>query len=369
MMSKSFWKDSFITHRAFCDALAEECTKNPNLVQASEENTNQAKKTFAEEASPPPPPLTPSTTVVSPVLSIQSSDLPENATEVLPPAPTVAPQLPVPSVAPQPPAPAVAAHPTVTVTAAVATTSGSSCGGFSRLYTASTQMMPPPLLPHISPSSLSNMVCPAVPPDHSSSLPSPTTAEPTSLSLFLSSTASSIFSRPEQNHRFYAPSSQPAMSATALLQKAAQMGATSSNSSSLLRGLGLAMSLTSYTNDTISTTSAAGQWGNHTKAENDGYSNQGGLGLGLPSQESSSASGFIMDQSSLFGSQPVTLDFLGLGMSDSHTTTSGISALITSLEGGFSAATPSSLGDMASMQGSGRGPWDSQSARRTSFFR
>lgn len=41
--------------------------------QASEENPNQVKNSVTEVASPPPPPLTPSTTVVSPVLSIQSS--------------------------------------------------------------------------------------------------------------------------------------------------------------------------------------------------------------------------------------------------------------------------------------------------------
>ncbi|KAK4794406.1 hypothetical protein SAY86_012400 [Trapa natans] len=315
-------RDSFITHRAFCDALAEECTKNQNLGQASEENISQAKKTNAEEASPPPPPLTPSTTVVSPVLSIQSSDLPENATQVFPCAP---------SVDPQPPAPAVAAPPTVTVTAAgPATIGGSSCGGFSSLYMASTstQMLPPP--------------------DHRGSLPPPNATEPTSLSLFLSSTSSSIFSRPEQNHRLYAPSPQPAMSATALLQKAAQVGAAASNSS-LLRGLGLAMSSTSYNNDTISSASAAGQWSSHTKADNDIYSGHG-LCLGLPSQESSSVSGLIMDQSSLFGSQPVTLDFLGLGMSNSRSTTSGLSALLTSLEGGFGAAPSTSFGDVASMK-------------------
>lgn len=281
-------------------------------------------------------------------------DLPENATEGLPPAPAVAAQ---------PPAPAVAAHPTVIATAAGATTSGSSSVGFGSLYITSTQLLPPPLLPHSSPS-LSDMVCPVVPSSRGSSLPSPAKTEPTSLSLFLSSTASSIFSRPEQNHCLYTPSPQPAMSATALLQKAAQMGAATSNSS-LLRGLGLAMSSTSYANDTISSSSAATHWGSHTKAENDGYTGQG-LGLGLPSQECSTVSGLIMDQSSLFASQPVTLDFLGLGMSDSRTTTSGLSALLTSLEGGFGAAPPTSFGEVGSTQGSGRGAWDSQPAVKPS---
>lgn len=58
-------RDSFITHRAFCDALAEESAKVQTTAGQPE-----AKPVVA---SPPPPPLTPSTTVVSPALSIQSS--------------------------------------------------------------------------------------------------------------------------------------------------------------------------------------------------------------------------------------------------------------------------------------------------------
>lgn len=259
-------------------------------------------------------------------------DLPENTTELLSPAP------------------AVAAHLTPMVTPPGATRSASSSGGFGSLLASSTLVQPPPLLPNSSPSSLSNMVCPAVPSDQGGSLPSPSATVPTSLSLFLSSTTSSIFSRPEQNPRLYVPSPQPAMSATALLQKAAQMGAAASNSS-LLRGLGLAMPCTPYSNDTISGGSATAQWGSHVKAENDGYA-------GLPSQESSTISGFIMDQSSLFGTSPVTLDFLGLGMGDSRATTSGLSALLTSLEGGFGAAPPNTFGGVGGRQSSGRGAWD-----------
>lgn len=69
-------RDSFITHRAFCEALAQETAKTtpPSVI---DEDANAVK---AEEAPPPSPPQsspqpphTPSTSVLSPVLSIQSS--------------------------------------------------------------------------------------------------------------------------------------------------------------------------------------------------------------------------------------------------------------------------------------------------------
>lgn len=140
--------------------------------------------------------------------------------------------------------------------------------------------------------------------------------EPTSLSLspslYLSS--NSFFSKPEPSHIHYAPSPQPAMSATALLQKAAQIGASSS-SPSLLRGLGLTMSSSSADNQQENTNSASAA---------------AGLGLGL----SSGYTDAMMDPSSLFGSKPTTLDLLGLGVGADGTSTTGLSALLTSFSGG-----------------------------------
>lgn len=70
-------RDSFITHRAFCDALAQETAKTQPSV--TDEDDNAVK---AGELPPPPPPQsspqpphTPSTSVLSPVLSIQSSGM------------------------------------------------------------------------------------------------------------------------------------------------------------------------------------------------------------------------------------------------------------------------------------------------------
>lgn len=177
-----------------------------------------------------------------------------------------------------------------------------------------------------SPSALSSIVCPAVESDRiSESLPSPSTEPSASLTLFLSTTTSSIFSRPEQSHRFIAPAQPqpPAMSATALLQIASQMGPTAS-SSSLLRGLGLAMS-SSYENTTteVSNTSPTANWGEQESFDPTDHE----LGVGLASQESPS---LMMPQSSLFESKPMTLDFLGLGAPRID-----LSTFLTSLESGF----------------------------------
>lgn len=71
-------RDSFITHRAFCDALAQESARSAeNLAIANSEGSLKIQTVVAasSSSSPPPPPLTPSTGVLSPVLSIQSSGI------------------------------------------------------------------------------------------------------------------------------------------------------------------------------------------------------------------------------------------------------------------------------------------------------
>lgn len=90
------------------------------------------------------------------------------------------------------------------------------------------------------------------------------------------------------------PPSQPAISATALLQKAAQMGSTGSGGS-LLRGLGI-----------VSTTSSPMELSSSHDA---GF----GLGLGLPCSSGTGLKELMMGNSSVFDPKQTTLDFLGLG--------------------------------------------------------
>ncbi|KAK5831750.1 hypothetical protein E1A91_A05G208700v1 [Gossypium mustelinum] len=304
-------RDSFITHRAFCDALAEESVRTQTIGVANPEgninvNGNGSGNTTmvgggAAATLPPPQPLTPSTTsVVSPGLSIQSSEVPENPMGLSPAAAT----------------------------------------------TATTNVFASIFAPNSQPSKISAP---------SSFLQATTPLERTSLSLssplYLSNNGSSIFTGPENDHCHYAPSPQPAMSATALLQKAAQMGAAASNPS-LLRGLGLA----------VSSASPAGQDPNVKSESNTATAS---LGLGFPSNGSSGLTNPIIGSSSLFGNKPTTLDLLGLGMADSGASSSGLSALLTSFGGGFNvgAATATSYGAGGS-NNSPRETWEGGAERK-----
>ncbi|GLT58056.1 hypothetical protein SLA2020_309810 [Shorea laevis] len=280
-------RDSFVTHRAFCDALAEATAKAKPLpiksgTAAYQEDTKTTVKNTVNTTTSPPP-LTPSSSAVSPGLSIQSPEIPDNPVGVSPPTP-----------------------------AAASTTSsfGSSGTAFTTIFAANPRRsseMPPPTEPLV--------------------LQSATASGRTSLSLssplYLSSNGYSLFPTRDNDHCQYAHP-QPAMSATALLQKAAQMGATSSNPS-LLRGLGLA----------VSSASSAGLDAN-VKLESNSMADS--LGLGLPSFESSCFTD-SMGSSALFGNKQRTLDLLGLGIGAGDASTSGLSALLTSFGRGGLAAT------------------------------
>ncbi|MBA0581720.1 hypothetical protein Gorai_023893, partial [Gossypium raimondii] len=191
----------------------------------------------------------------------------------------------------------------------------SSSGVFASLFASSTvsaSIQPP------QPPPLTNLIRPDLAPSAS--------IEPISLCLSTSH-GSSIFGTAGQEHRQHAPSLQPAMSATALLQKAAQMGAAASNAS-LLRGLGIVSSSAPQENL---------QWG-QAQVDPDNASIAAGVGLGLPCDGSSGLKELMMG-TPVFGPKQTTLDFLGLGVAAGGNPTAGLSALITSIGGGFDAAT------------------------------
>ncbi|KAL6956501.1 hypothetical protein U1Q18_043326 [Sarracenia purpurea var. burkii] len=333
-------RDSFITHRAFCDALAQESARAQTLAIANSEGTLNGQTVAPSSSSPPQPPLTPSTAVLSPVLSIQSSEAPEN------PMGLVIQQQPVPAGS-------------TTTTAGGDSTSGgnglnSSAGDavFASIFASSA----PVGLSQSSqsPSSFSDMICAMAGPERYST-------EPMSLSLssslYLSNNSSSLFPTAGQYHRF---PQQPALSATALLQKAAQMGSTGSGSS-FLRGLGLELSSSSDDPDNTSTTIHAGTavptlWSSHVKTENNSLASE--LGLGLPSDGSSGLTDLMMgpSSSSFYGNKPTTLDFLGLGMGGDGTSTDGFPSLLTSIGGGLAAA--AAFGGLNSSEDSWEGPSD-----------
>ncbi|KAK1433573.1 hypothetical protein QVD17_10485 [Tagetes erecta] len=331
-------RDSFITHRAFCDALAQESarsqTQNLQTIN-SDQHTHNAHLPEADKVdagvispvcSPPPPPLTPSTGVLSPVQSVLSSDMPEKSMGMINhQKETVMDQI----------EPTETIATTTTTVSGGSTTSGNnnnapnSTGVFAS-FLASSSIIPSS---QSSPASYSNLICNVTGADVN------TTIEPMSLSLssslYRSTTSTpSLFPQPDQNqhqtiHQHHRPYIQhapqvPALSATALLQKAAQMGATSSNTS-FLHALGLAPPPASSSTDHYQEASI-GLWSNNVS--NYAQSKQERNDTGR-------------DQLLMGPPAPTTLDLFGLGSGSS----SGYSAFLSSI-----GAAGVSFGGMNSVQ-------------------
>ncbi|XP_010515440.2 PREDICTED: protein indeterminate-domain 2-like isoform X2 [Camelina sativa] len=221
-------RDSFITHRAFCDALAEESARSNNHSQSKKQSPEiSTRKKPVRDPIPAPVDTESAKVKSSSTLTIKQSESPK-------PPPDIVQEVPKPT--------------GLNVTRN---------GVFAGLFESSTAS-----------------------PSHGSSF----------LGL----------------NRFQA---QPAMSATALLQKAAQLGAASSGGS-LLRGLGIISSSSSSMDAIV----------------------PHGLGLGLPcgGESSSGLKELMMWNSSVFCPKQTTLDFLGLGraVGNGNGPINGLSALV-----------------------------------------
>ncbi|KAM1810450.1 hypothetical protein ACFX12_027203 [Malus domestica] len=326
-------RDSFITHRAFCDALAEESAKahTPTATAAaatavnlnSESDPKTQSANSPPQAPPPPPqaaaPPQPTTSsvpsvsagVLSSSLPAQSTvrELPENPTQVVEEAQVVAGR-----------------KGNRSRSSSSSSNGSTSSGVFASLFTSSTASasLQPPQQP-----AFTDLIRAMGHPDQSNDLAPSSSMEPISLGLSTSH-GSSIFESAGHERRQYAPPPQPAMSATALLQKAAQMGPAETNAS-LLRGFGIMSSASS------SAQQETMQW-NQGPAEPDNAAVAAGLGLGLPCDGGSGWKELMMGSPSMFGPKQTTLDLLGLGMAAGNNPSSGLSALITSISGGLDVA-------------------------------
>ncbi|KAJ8770788.1 hypothetical protein K2173_021435 [Erythroxylum novogranatense] len=315
-------RDSFITHRAFCDALAEESARaqpqdsNPPVVKQNPESQPIPQ---AEPSSPPAsaPIATsaatasalsqPTAVIQSSVPAVQSPELPENISQIIEEVPA-----------------------TTAALGSGSSTSSSSNGSasssvFSSLFVSSTASGS--LQTHQAPA-FTNLIRAMAPLEHPTDILPSSSNEPISLCLSTNQ-ESSLFGTTGLEHRAYAPPPQPALSATALLQKAAQMGAAATNAS-LLRGLGLVSSSSSVPQDNI-------QWGQR-QVEAEKASHSPGLGLGLPCDGGSGLKELMTGTPTVFGPKHATLDFLGLGMAAGGSPSNGLSALITSIGGGLDMA-------------------------------
>ncbi|KAL0343317.1 UNVERIFIED_CONTAM: Zinc finger protein ENHYDROUS [Sesamum angustifolium] len=271
----------------------------------------------APPSQAPAPPVPPSTAVLSSVLPVQSPELLESIS----PNPTTT-QIPeeTPSIT------------NLTASCGGSSSSSSSNGSsssnvFASLFASSTSSGSL----HSQTTGFTDLFGAIARPTCTPDVPPSSSTEPVSLCLAMSQ-GSSIFGTAGQERRQYAPAPQPAMSATALLQKAAQMGAAASNGS-LLRGLGIVSSSSSSTGPQ--------EW-SQQRLEPDGLSLAAGLGLGLACDGGSGLKELMLGTPSVFGPKHPTLDLLGLGMAASGGSTDGLSALMTSINGGLdvSAAPP-----------------------------
>ncbi|KAG0458497.1 hypothetical protein HPP92_023654 [Vanilla planifolia] len=304
-------RDSFITHRAFCDALAEESAKsqidpvpNPHVEKESKAAVSAVLQVpHMEPTIPPPPP---------------DQQGPKNTAGVLHYMPH------------QPP---------VSISVNSNKSSGTSIsGGSSNSATTSTTSVFASLFASssVAPAattqrtSLSDLICAMSRTERCTG----GVMEPPSLCLSSHGSASLFPPAHERRHFATTTPTPPAhMSATALLQKAAQMGAAAS-CSSFFRSLGLVRPL-----------SPAVAGGNISEGGGDIHCRRSpaelketslpyaGLGLGVPQENRAGLSDLMMGSSSLFGSKPATMDFLGLGMH--HNSSVGAGGLSAIMEGGI----------------------------------
>ncbi|KAL9265373.1 Zinc finger protein GAI-ASSOCIATED FACTOR 1-like protein [Drosera capensis] len=296
-------RDSFVTHRAFCDVLAQESAKVQ--VIGSRGGVAIAAMGLAEQrnnvgfgggcggssASPAA-----KAAVLSPVLSIHSSELPENAPSI-----------------------------------AEATMSVSNLNNHGNGVYHNSMFAP---LPAVTPQSPQNQAAfadlmaavssSAEQTPATFTLPPPMVNESTSLSL------SSIYPFPTAYTA--ALPSQPALSATALLLKAAQMGSTASCYSLLGGEYGIAPASSHLPSqqDVSSSMPWNGALG-VVKVESGGSMEDG---FSIPTDGVFGVSGSMVDATSglLFGSKPTTLDLLGLGIAPGNGSTNGLSAFFSSMD-------------------------------------
>ncbi|KAI4386745.1 hypothetical protein MLD38_004652 [Melastoma candidum] len=318
-------RDSFITHRAFCDALAQESAKGQAHVQGQGQvPANPCPEPDLKAPKPASPTGSAAAATMPSPVAVPSTMLTDQASGLQ--------EVPVP-VPPQPPPPVTEEEPVATtnlVGSCSSSTSSTSNGKASGSIPAGL------FASSIAPANLHSPLSAPIPPftdllravsrpEHPSDLGPSSTFQPISLALSTNHTSSSIFGPSGQDQGHLPPPSQPSLSATALLQKAAQMGATTTNAS-LLRGLGIISSPSS---------SVRHQDGLHWNPGNIDSENStvplAGLGLVAPGDGE-----LMMGTPSVFGPKHTTLDFLGLGMAaDGKPNSSlGVSALITSIGGG-----------------------------------
>ncbi|KAL6587885.1 hypothetical protein OROMI_000863 [Orobanche minor] len=305
-------RDSFVTHRAFCDALAADRAKlQPATAKPS---VGDGPKTEAVVSCSPPPVASPSLPPSSPPSPAPAATHP---VDVVPPnPPDEFPEAELPEI----PNPNLYRPQNLDKLPAMANLPSNSGGSSSNISSTSNNIFATLFAPSTSSGNFQSQTTQFMDlfqsyshPDHKPDIPP--SFSPDSISLCLSVNQGPPVFWP------YAPSPQPALSATALLQKAAQMGPTTSNSS-LLRSLGIVSSLSPPEKRRV-------------EADGSSLAADIGLGLGMACDTGLGLKELMMGTPSVFGPKHITLDLLGLGMAASGGSSSGLSALVTSINAGL----------------------------------
>ncbi|KAL5987080.1 hypothetical protein ACLOJK_041076 [Asimina triloba] len=340
-------RDSFITHRAFCDALAEESAKAQTAVAAAPAAANSNSEEDAKLKISPSATTTAAAAAAAAAATDGVASLPiqQRAAGITEPEnPTgILNQSPAPPLTGAIGSSCISSSSSSSSATTSTTNASNSSSIFASIFASASAGSNNSSLQ--SSSSFTDLIGSMTRSDRSTTAAPVAVPEPTSLCL-ASSTLFSPLAAAQQEHprRQFATPPPPHMSATALLQKAAQMGAAATNSS-LFRGFGLGLS-------SMAPSTTAPPQQDHLQWHHQPEPAASGLGLGLP-YNNVGLPELVMGQS-LFVSKPATLDLLGLGMGMGGNAAGGgpLSALITSIGGGLDVAGSFAGGNSPAASGS-----------------
>ncbi|CAM8996037.1 unnamed protein product [Rhodiola kirilowii] len=319
-------RDSFITHRAFCDALAEETAKatETQVLKLNGKSSHPGDESKDQHTAAPNSPQPAPSNVDIP----SGAEATDNAMKI-----TEEERQQDKAVG-------------LTGRCNMSSSPSSSSSMFASLFNSSSATGS--MQPQTQTCKFTDLIRSLTHPHGASDFTPPPSTEHVSLCLSTNQGSSSFFGSAGQERRQYAPPPPAAMSATALLQKAAQVGSSARNAS-FLHGLGVMSSSPSSTGQQENF-----QWSwMHTEQHSPSILTA--LDVGVPSNGNPDLKDMMLSHSSMFSPKKATLDLLGLGMAASANPNGSLSALLTSMGGNQNLETTASFRNGGDMVGKDMG--------------